>query len=168
MTELTSNWCSARTLHQPSPACTEAKDRLTHRRISMSLDVLSWNGHWGLWRLDACWRLKHSWIQLHGTQCSLLIVPCRHNDTQALCAAAHRPFFTCRCVRRGAPHAPRRTGTEVRGMSDANIIFYLNRTTVPVIGNESLRTQLVELSTPPHHPKWPRAGAWGASRRTGT
>ena len=64
--------------------------------------------------------------------------------------------------------APRRTGTEVHGMSDADGISYLNRTTVPVIVDESLRPQLQELSRPQHHHKWPRAGAWGALRRTGT
>ena len=44
-------------------------------------------------------------------------------------------------------------------MSDADAISYLNSTTVPVISNESLRTQLSGLSRPPHHPKWPGAGA---------
>ena len=59
-----------------------------------------------------------------------------------------------------------RAVTEVRGMSDAaaslasaDTISSLNRTTVLVIGNESLRTQLSELSRPPHQPKWPRVGA---------
>ena len=44
-------------------------------------------------------------------------------------------------------------------MSDAGAISYLNRMTVHIIGVESLTTQLSELSTPPHHPEWARAGA---------
>ena len=49
-------------------------------------------------------------------------------------------------------------------MSDAEAISYLNKTTVPVIGNDSLRTQLSELSRALHHPKWPRAGACSVPR----
>ena len=44
----------------------------------------------------------------------------------------------------GAWGVQRRTGTP--GISDADAIFYLNRTAVLAIGNESLRTQLSELS----------------------
>ena len=44
-------------------------------------------------------------------------------------------------------------------MSDADAISYLDKTNVHVISNDSLRTQLLELSTPLHHPKWHRAGA---------
>ena len=60
--------------------------------------------------------------------------------------------------RAGACGALRRTGSSVRGMSDADAISYLHRTAVPVIDNESLRSKLSELSRPPHHPKWPSAG----------
>ena len=37
-------------------------------------------------------------------------------------------------------------------MSDADDVSCMNRTSVPVIGNESVRTQLSELSRPQHHP----------------
>ena len=65
----------------------------------------------------------------------------------------------------GAWGGLRRTGTEVLAMSDTDAISYLNRTTVHVVGIESLRTQLSELSRPPHHHKWSRAGVRGASRQ---
>ena len=61
--------------------------------------------------------------------------------------------------RAGACGAPRRTGSFVRGMSYGDTISYVTRTTVPVIDNESIRTQLSKLSRPPHHPKWQRASA---------
>ena len=37
-------------------------------------------------------------------------------------------------------------------MSDVDAICYLNRTIVPVIGIQSLRTQRLELSRPSHQP----------------
>ena len=51
-------------------------------------------------------------------------------EVQALCVSAllHVP------VREMRPHC---TGMEVRGMSVADAISYLNKTTVPIIGNES-------------------------------
>ena len=55
--------------------------------------------------------------------------------------------------RAGAAGAPPCTGTDVRGMSDADAISYLNRTAVPVIGNELLRNQLsssLDLCTTPN------------------
>ena len=63
---------------------------------------------------------------------------------------------------------PRCTGIQVRAMSDTDTISYLTRTTVPVISDESLRTQISELTKPPHHPKWSFAGACSALCRTGT
>ena len=38
-------------------------------------------------------------------------------------------------------------------MSDADDISYLNRMTVPVIGTEPFRTQVLHLSRPSHHLK---------------
>ena len=61
-----------------------------------------------------------------------------------------------------------RAGTKVRARNGADVISYLNRMTVPVIGIESLRTQLSERRRPLHQPKGPRAGVCGAPRRTGT
>ena len=52
---------------------------------------------------------------------------------QALCAAPHRPFFTCRCVRYAALYW--------YGGARVNTISYLNRTSKNIsqsIGNESL------------------------------
>ena len=51
-------------------------------------------------------------------------------------------------------------------MNDADAMSYLNRTTVTVISIESVGTRLLELSRPPHHPKWPRTSACGAPCRT--
>ena len=56
-------------------------------------------------------------------------IVCHTRCTQALCGAPLRPIFTRRCERRaGAIGAPRRAGTAVRNGSDADVIYYLNRT----------------------------------------
>ena len=67
----------------------------------------------------------------------------------------------------GVQGVPRHTGTEMRAVSDAGAVSYLNRMTVPVIGNESFTTLLLELSRPLHHPKWQRVNACGVPRRIG-
>ena len=54
------------------------------------------------------------------------VAPCDVNCYQALCSAL--PFFMRRCMRCAAP---------VRHGIDADAIYYLNRASVPVIGNES-------------------------------
>ena len=80
---------------------------------------------------------------------------------QALCGAAHCPCFTrwfVRCVNCCA-------GASVRNDNDADVIYYLNMARLPVIGNESLRTQLLELSRLRHRPKQSRDGSCGAARR---
>ena len=93
------------------------------------------------------------------------------HDMQALCGAPHRPFLTCRpfytqrvLARRTFRIASVR---RVWNGSVADIIYYLNRTILPVIGTESSRAQLSELTRPPHHQKWPRTGATSATRRAG-
>ena len=67
-----------------------------------------------------------------------------------------------------ASGAPRRAGTAVRNGSDADVIYYLNSTRLPVIGTESQRANLSELNRPPHRKKWPQTGATGATRCAGT
>ena len=57
------------------------------------------------------------------------------------CAAQHTPFYTRRCLRcpalrQCAAHAA------VRNDCDADVIYYLNRTRLPVIGDELYRIQL--------------------------
>ena len=41
------------------------------------------------------------------------------------------------CSRTGVSDAPRRAGTVVRNASDSDVIYYLSRTRLPVIGTES-------------------------------
>ena len=88
----------------------------------------------------------------------------------SLCSALHQPFIMSRCIRcvtikryskgksvkgnskwrdkakaeflKEQNDAPRCISLSVQGMSDAYAISYLDRTTVTVIGNESLRTQI--------------------------
>ena len=52
--------------------------------------------------------------------------------TDRLCAVRHTGPFS----RAGVCSAPRRAGTAVRTSSDADVIYYLNRTRLPVIGTE--------------------------------
>ena len=81
--------------------------------------------------------------------------------TQAFCGAAHQPCIVCRCMKCAAPYRH-------RGMSDVDAVYYLNRTAVPVIGAESLSTQLSEFSKPPHHQKIATCRYVIVQRRTGT
>ena len=61
-----------------------------------------------------------------------------------------------RCTAPALFHVPirevRHAGAAVRTDSDADVVYYLNRTRLPVIGNESPRAQLSELTNPPHRP----------------
>ena len=80
-------------------------------------------------------------------------------------AAPPGPVFSLRCERCAVL---RRYGRAMQNGSDADVVYCLNRTRLPVIGTELYRAQLSELTRPPRCQKWPRTGATGATRRAGT
>ena len=79
---------------------------------------------------------------------------------QAACKTADEDCFpwpdVVRCIGTALSHVPVRKvccAIPAQGVSDADAACYLNRIAVPIISNASFRTQVQELSRPPHHPK---------------